>query len=476
MPDNTRIGTRIFFLPHLFFFSIFCFSFSASAQLGTTSPFSRYGIGELKEGYAQNFSMAGLSTAMQTDTLTPFNINVGNPASLPYLRLSTFEAGVSSNTSRLLTSKEEQVTNATSFGYVGLAFPVKKWWGSGFSLQPMSSVGYNVTDTKYLDNVGNVGYVYNGSGSIDKLCWSNGFKFADSSGVKSNGKRKAGALKGLSFGGNVSYLFGRIDNTRKIIFPSSSGYFNYKTVGSTNISDVYFDYGIQYGFTIDSARAGVDPATQKRLKRDLRDKVRIIFGATYSAMTDIDTKTNRLSETFVSNVYGYDIPRDTIENVNQNSSIRLPGKFSVGVTIKKGDKLVVGAEYAIQNWADFKFAGVDGGLKNSSRFTLGVQYVPSHRTDKTDIGYLKKVYYRAGLRYSNLPVNITNSQLKEVAFSFGFGLPVGYTRHNMVNYNSINLGFEIGQRSNAGDLKEQFYNLVVGITLNDRWFIKSKYD
>lgn len=418
------------------------------SQSVTTSPYSRYGIGEIREnGYSQNFSMAGLGTAMQNDTTTPFNINLANPASFPFIRLTTFETGVSSNTSKLFSNGQSQLTNATSFGYIAFAFPITKWWGSGFGLQPLSNVGYNVTDSKVIDSIGTVDYLYNGNGGVNKVYWSNGFK--------------AGRF---SFGASASYLFGLIENTRKAIMPAGQGYFNTKTIRRTNVNDVYFDYGVQYGFTLDSLR-----------HRDLRDNVRIVWGATFTAMSDINAINNIQSENYILNGYGYDIPRDTIEIIKyQKTSMRLPARFSTGLTIRKGDKLTVGVEYTMQNWSDFEMNKVNGGLKNSSKAIVGIQFIPSRKTD-VNVGYFKKVYYRAGFRYSNLPIEFKGTQLNEASFSIGFGLPVGWNKH-MFQYNVLNIGLELGQRGSNTALKEQFFNVLLGISLNDRWFVKTKFD
>lgn len=424
------------------------FPLLVSAQSVTSSPYSRYGIGDISDkGYSQNFSMGGLGTAMQNDTITPFNINLSNPASFPYIKLTTFETGMTSNTTKLITSTQSQVTNVASLGYIAFGFPVTKFWGTGFGLQPLSGVGYNVTDTKNIDSIGTVNYTYSGSGGIDKVFWSNGFK-----------------IKNFSFGANASYLFGLIENNSKVILPPGQGYFNGKIIRRTNVNDFYFDYGVQYGFTIDSLG-----------HRDLRDNIRIVWGATFSATSNINTMNNTQSENYFLNGYNYDITRDTIQfEKYQKNAIRLPEKFSTGITIRKGDRFTIGAEYSAQKWSDFMFNGVDGGLKNSSRWVIGLQYIPSRHTE-TNVSYFKKVYYRGGFRYANQPVYINGSQLVETAFSIGFGLPVGWNRH-MFQYNVLNIGVEIGRRGSATVLQEQFVNVMLGISLNDRWFIKPKFD
>ena len=56
--------------------------------------------------------------------------------------------------------------------------------------------------------------------------------------------------------------------------------------------------------------------------------------------------------------------------------------------------------------------------------------------------------------------------------SFGLGLPVG------TNFSNINLGIELGQRGtkDSGLIKENFLRLSVGLSLNDKWFTKRKFD
>lgn len=42
----------------------------------------------------------------------------------------------------------------------------------------------------------------------------------------------------------------------------------------------------------------------------------------------------------------------------------------------------------------------------------------------------------------------------------------------------VNLGVELGQRGslNNGLVRERYTRVVLGLTLNDRWFVKRKYD
>ena len=156
---------------------LFNFSTSGLAQ-NTSSPYSRYGIGNLNpKNFGQSFAMGGTNIAMQNDSTPMFSINSNNPASYASLRLTTIELGVNYNREQLAsTSSGKQAINTASLGYVALAFPFKKWWGSGIGLIPYSSVGYNVTDHQDIPNVGGVDYLYQGTGGINQIFFGNGFK------------------------------------------------------------------------------------------------------------------------------------------------------------------------------------------------------------------------------------------------------------------------------------------------------------
>jgi len=460
---------RSFLIRCLGFSLVFIFSANCSNSQGlSNSPYSRYGIGmpESSSGYAQNYSMGGLTAAMQNDTLTPFNINVNNPASYPYNRMTTFEAGIASNTSFLGSSGQSgQTINGTSLQYIAFAFPVQKWWGSGLSLQPMSSIGYNVSQTAALDSVtaGAINYFYTGSGGVDKLAWSNGFK-----------------LGGLSLGINTSYLFGYINEQKQIQFPGATsagmntGYFNAESTSNTIVSDLYFDYGAQYSFTIDSTRR------HHGAKQALRDNWKFIFGATYSAISDINVKTNTLTTNYVLNTYNLPAVQDTIVNTTgAKSKIVLPGMYSLGLTIKHGEKLTIGIEYGVQKWSEYQFLGENQNLPDTKTFKIGGQYTPSRRSDilSHNQPYSKKISYRAGFRYGTMPFLPTpsGSQVNEAVLTLGCGMPVGFL-YPRRNFNMLNIGVEIGQMGSPSLLQERFFNVVLGISLNDLWFIKPKFD
>ncbi len=448
----------------ILFFIIFGFHYTSKAQTATSSPYSRYGIGDVNtRNYSQSFAMGGTNIAVQNDTLSMFFINNANPASYSNMRLTTAELGLNFTHLTLQSSSTKKSINSASPGYISLAFPLyKKWWGASFGLIPYSSVGYKISDHQELTNIGGVDDLYEGTGGINQVYFGNGIKpFA---GFKKLKHKKT--LSGISLGFNVSYLFGKIDNTRRSIFSSSSNSFNTKTGTTTRISDLYLDYGLQYSYTIDSVK-----------KRELKEKVKLLFGATFAAQTNISAKIDSLSTSYVVNSSGYELPKDTIEySQNKIGTVTFPLSFGVGFGFKKGDRWLVVADFAMQNWSSYQAFNQTQGLKNSMRVSIGTQYVPNNKANgKGD--YYKRVYYRIGARYGQTAIELKNTQLTEYAVSAGFGLPVG-RNYLMQSFSLVNIGVEFGERGTTTNnlIKEQFFKINVGFTINDRWFVKPKFD
>ncbi len=471
----------------LLLLALFCFTQSLSiAQVANSSPYSRYGIGDLSgRGFAQGFAMGGTNIALQNDSTPIFFINSGNPASYSNIRLTTAELGQKFNRIKLQSSGAEKIINNASLAYLSLAFPIKKWWGASIGLIPYSSVGYKVSDHQEINNIGGVDFLYEGYGGVNQVYFGNGFKplfglpqqFLNSkrfNRLKEEKKfaknnqilRRKKSLQSLALGLNASYMFGNIDNVRRSVFPFNSSAFNARAGTITRIGDFNFDYGAQYSYGIDSIKG-----------RNLKEKVKLLLGATFSTQTNMTAKIDSLSYTYFINSLGYEVGKDTIQNIQGvKGEIQLPLSYGFGLAIKKGDKWLIAGDFAAQQWSTYKAFNKTQDLKNSFRVSLGTQYVPNSKANGKG-NYLKRIYYRAGLRYSQTMLELKNTSLTEYGFSFGLGLPVGRS-FLLQNFSLVNIGIEIGNRGTLsnGLIKEQFLRATIGFTINDRWFVKSKFD
>ncbi|HEX8516801.1 MAG TPA: hypothetical protein VF868_11415 [Bacteroidia bacterium] len=451
----------------------------------TSSPYSRYGVGDVNSRvYGQGFAMGGTSIAMQNDTTPLFFINSTNPASYSGVYLTTAELGMNYNRLRLQSADTKKNINNASFGYVSIAFPIKKWIGASFGLVPFSSVGYNLADTRILDNIGRVNYKYEGNGGMSQAYFGLGFKplsglpkiFRNSAKyarlkaenrpdriIKIMNHRKS--LASLSLGGNVSYLFGSIEHLRASEFTSANT-FNTRSTTTTRFNDVYFDYGIQYAHTIDSLNG-----------RDLKDNVKIMFGATFAAQTDVNARIDSLAVNYFNSSAGFDIVKDTVEFVEgHKGSVTLPLSFGFGIGLKKGTRWMLAADFAMQNWSSYQAFNQTQGLKNSMRVSAGAQFVPNAKSSGIKT-YFRRVHYRVGGRYAQTALELKSSQLTEYAVSFGMGFPVA-GNYLLKSFSMVNIGVEVGQRGTTtnGLIREEFFKSTLSFTINDRWFQKTRID
>ena len=114
------------------------FSLISFAQEGTSSPYSFYGIGDVRfKGTVENSSMAGLSIVPDS-----IHLNIVNPAMYSSLKLTSYAIGGTFNVNKLTTDSQSEKAQRTALNYLAVGIPINKL-GIGFGLIPYSSVGYN---------------------------------------------------------------------------------------------------------------------------------------------------------------------------------------------------------------------------------------------------------------------------------------------------------------------------------------------
>ena len=150
--------------------------FIASGQNNTNSPYSVFGIGELDNAAGgRNMGMGGSGIAMKSDVF----LNFSNPASLTAIPAQSLEtdAGITIKFSDLQNSLNSVNVLNGNLSWAALAFPINRTFGLGFSLNPMSSVGYTISTIKSLDGA-NYSYptTYKGGGGLSEASVSLGAK------------------------------------------------------------------------------------------------------------------------------------------------------------------------------------------------------------------------------------------------------------------------------------------------------------
>jgi hypothetical protein len=402
----------------------------AYAQVGIT-PYSTQGIGNLtRPGLVHNHSMGGVGVG----TGSGFNINYANPAMLYKNTLSSFDVAFSFERTTQRRNDESAVINQGGINYGVFAFPIiANRWSAALGMMPYSTVGYRQEE----DLVGGANdpaarRVREGSGGLNLVSFSHGVRI----------------YKNLAIGVRLGYLFGGINETRSIFLTSTSGLTSVYE-DQLYYSDVLIEPSIYFGQKIGqrtSLNLGVvyQPATRVRATKDI---------------------------TFSSQVPGAGSPVPGQDIVDaQPGEVRLPEKLSAGLSIDQYLKYTIGVDVSYQAWEEFESyeTGQNEGMQNSFALAAGGQYIPNASSVNS---YLARVAYRLGGHYRNLPFAVGEQQISEFGIDFGLSLPVS-------NLSSINLAFEIGNRgtTDRGLIRENYARATLGVTFNDRWFIRRKFD
>lgn len=471
-------------------------SVTSRAQILTSSPYSRYGMGELNlPTFATSSAMGGSFIAYHLDSVTtPLFINAANPAGLSGLRYATLELGGQAQftkVSNLSTSINKRNLN---FSYASLGFPLGRAGGAAFGIMPYSSVGYNINSTEEVANVGTMNYQFDGDGGLNKAFLATGLrpfrnrlskfynsdyhdtlvKYRETTKIK---RIKVGRelLSELSVGLSGAFLFGTINQTTRVIYPGSITYFNSKRERSIQVNDFIFNAGLQTHFTIDSARYHGKDTLKQGHRKLLKEKVKIGFGFFVGIPNGVRAKQNNIISTYALDAVGNEAAKDTVLNSqNVRGSIQLPLEMGLGLSIKKGEKLTVLVDAATTNWSAYKaFGETSTNFKNSYRVSAGLNYMPNGAAFNS---YVKRIQYRLGVGYTNGYLDLKNTSIGNYYVTAGLGFPVGLGR----SYDRavVNVTAQFGKLGTITNnlLQEQYARIIVGFTFNNRWFIRPKYD
>jgi hypothetical protein len=404
------------------------FSLTSLAQEGTSSPYSFYGIGDIKfKGAVDTRSMGGLTVFSDS-----IHLNLQNPAHLASLKLTSFAVGSTYATTRLQTETSEGKARRTSLDYLAVGIPIGKF-GLGFGLMPYSSVGYKIQTLS--DDETPIFSRQVGIGGVNKVFAGLGYKIT----------------KSLTIGANAQYNFGTIETT-------GLRYLENVQYGTreNNFSDVQ-------GFNVDFGLAYQTKLTQK---------LSFFSSLTYTPESELRLNNSRsieliqfLNSGAVSVIQSEDI------QVN-DTKIKMPSKFTLGSGIGQLKKWMLGGEVTLINNSVVtnRFTDIEEAtFENSTRYVLGGYFIPNYNSFS---GYHKKIVYRAGLRYENTGLVLQNKSITDAAMNLGFGLPLGGT------FSNININFEYGKRGTTyyNLVEENYFNISVGLSLSDKWFIKRKFD
>ncbi|MNR08926.1 hypothetical protein D3C85_1251040 [compost metagenome] len=207
----------------------------------------------------------------------------------------------------------------------------------------------------------------------------------------------------------------------------------------------------------------------------LGNKTTLVLGYSGSSSSKLNSEKSQYTTIYNKDSQGNELSAlDTLDFVeNGKTNMKLPLLHSVGFTLQKENKWLIGADYRTGKWSKLSIDNVNQNLQDTYGFSVGGQFTP----DITAInGYFKRVDYRLGLTYDKTYIQMNNEDIKQMGVTFGLGLPLSsYARSS---FYKMNVSAEIGRRGKTsnGLIQERYVNFHLGFMLNDKWFQRFRFD
>ncbi len=450
---------RLKYILHLAFMAAMLCPADAMAQTnGTNSSYSRFGLGlpcDASQSY--NRSMGGVAQGLRDGS----RLNMQNPASYSAMDSLTFlfDLGMGLQRTRYIQNGNHLTVNNTWFDHVNAAFRVARNVGMSVGFLPYTKVGYSFTQSQHVtidpytgQSIDNT-FSYNGSGGLHKAYVGAGWQL----------------FKGFSIGANLGFMWGTINHQFTQTFTengtsNSTAYSSLLTVYDTNVKSWTGDVGMQ-------------------LALPLNEKDALNIGATVGIGHKLGGKASILRTA---------LSGDTIQG-STDKGFSIPMTYSVGAAWVHDKKLTVAADVTMEQWSkshtpqfdinDRSYNATTGAYNDRWRVNAGAEYIPS----RFDTRFLRRVNYRIGAYYSTPYINIpqngkTLDGPSEYGITAGVGLPIA-NAHNRLYVLSpyfpsyVNVGVSWSRRdaSAEGLISENILSIHIGMTFNERWFMKWKF-
>lgn len=401
------------------------------AQDNTASPYSYYGLGEIKfKGTHDVRAMGGVS--IFNDSI---QLNIANPASFSKLKSTAFTIGANSSFSKFNTNEVTEKAQRTNIDYLAIGFPYGKF-GFTFGIMPYSAVGFKIANTATQTDNTERSILNLGNGNINKLYFGAAYNIT----------------KKLSVGFDLGYNFGDITTEYvESIYSPFVLQLRSREKNNSKINGISLNTGFLY-------------------KTKINSKLDLNAGITYHPEATLNSENDRKIATIIYNINGAELISEENTIPVNDTKLKIPTKFSFGLGIGENKKWAIGSELTFTNNNSMtnRFGPIQNvSYENSTKVAIGGFFVPKYDSFSN---YLSRIIYRGGFRYENTGLVLNDKSINDYAVTFGLGLPIGLSK--------INLGVELGKRgtTTSGLIEENYINVTVGLSLSDIWFIKRKID
>lgn len=401
--------------------------------LGAYSPYSIYALGQVDmQGSSYNVSMGGIGIA----TRDVKYINTLNPAAFTARDTLAFmmDFGVYLKNNYLRDGSTTGAYNVFNMQNITISLPITRR-NTAFvaGIAPFSNVGYKFLSTEMDDDltstVGDIKYRKYGTGGVYQVFAGAAVRLFNS----------------LSIGAQANLYFGKIERHSDAVVGSSS-YNSLYTGWKYRVNCITGKLGVQYEVPVKKSGSS------------------LVLGATY-----------RFGNDMWGDVYRYSVSgSDTVVyRPIEDMKPYMGSELGFGVSFRPGRRLMLGFDYAYQDYTGWKTLQYDSGFtfdaKVAQQFRLGAEFVPNANDVRY---YMKRVTYRAGMYYDQSYLSLNGHRIASMGVTLGASFPIYRL------FNALTVAVDLGQRGSlkADLVRETYVNFIVNINLHDIWFMKFQYD
>ena len=413
---------------------LFCSSILFS-QTNTGSPYSINELGEINfSGNVSNLSMGGIDVKIDS-----IEVNLNNPASYAKLKTSNYLVGTFLKTSSISNTISSENISSANINYIAIAIPTKKF-GFGFGVLPYSSTGFNLqTNQEFNDENSIDTRLYAANGGVNRVFLSIGFPLT----------------KFLSFGLTSNYNFGKFEYESFNLYEGVN--YGIYSMSSSEIT------GFNHQFS-----SNIDIPINKELKFNILLSYSPSSVLKSVNLQDLYTSTTNLIN---ANSLGDFVEVNLEERGLKSTDLSVPKKYTYGIGLGNLNKWFIGAQIEKKFSSNFKneFLNISNvNYRDAESISIGASYIPEYSSLTS---FWKRVVYRFGVKNERKSIIVNNLPINQFSLNLGVGFP-------LAGLSKANVGIEFGQigEENSLIVKENYFSLRLGLSLNDIWFIRRKYN